>query len=125
SGAIYTNDGIYTDIIPNFSGCDSIIKINYNNQTTLSFMTANSCSTYTVPSGNNTYTMTGSYTVYDTLTNIYGCDSILNIYLSLNDQHFSTNGPICDSILNPSMTAWITTNGVYYDTLINIHGCRV
>lgn len=125
SGAIYTSDGVYTDIIPNSKGCDSIITINYNNQITLSFMTIDRCSSYTVPSGDSTYTMTGSYTVFDTLTNIYGCDSILNIYLSINDQYFTTNGPICDSILNPSMTEWITTNGIYYDTLINIHGCKV
>ncbi|MDF1675985.1 MAG: SBBP repeat-containing protein [Vicingaceae bacterium] len=125
SGAIYTSDGIYTDIIPNSKGCDSIITINFTDKNSLTFMTIDRCSSYTVPSGTTTYTSTGTYTVYDTLTNAYGCDSILNILLSINDQYFSTNGPICDSILNPSMTEWITTNGIYYDTLINIHGCNV
>lgn len=125
SGAIYTSDGIYTDIIPNSKGCDSIITINYTDKNSLTFMTIDRCSSYTVPSGTTTYTSTGTYTVYDTLPNTYGCDSILNILLSINDQYVFTNGPICDSVLYRSTNEWITTSGIYYDTLINIHGCNV
>lgn len=125
SGALLITSGTYQDTIVNYLGCDSIITINYTDKNSLTFMTIDRCSNYTVPSGTTTYTSSGTYTVYDTLTNAYGCDSILNILLSINDQYFSTNGPVCDSILNPSMTEWITTNGIYYDTLINIHGCNV
>lgn len=125
SGAILTTSGTYQDVIVNSMGCDSIITINYTNHNSLTFLTIDRCASYTVPSGTTTYTSSGTYTVYDTLTSSLGCDSILNILLSINDQYFSTNGPICDSILNPSMTEWITTNGIYYDTLINIHGCNV
>ncbi|MFB6305969.1 MAG: T9SS type A sorting domain-containing protein, partial [Flavobacteriales bacterium] len=40
------------------------------------------CDTYTVPSGDETYTTTGTY--HDTLKGNYGCDSIIRINLTIN-----------------------------------------
>ena len=50
---------------------------------TTSTITASHCSTYTVPSGDETYTVSGTYT--DTIPNAAGCDSIITINLTISD----------------------------------------
>ena len=49
---------------------------------TLANITETSCFSYTVPSGNQTYTNSGIYN--DTLVNTNGCDSIITIDLTVN-----------------------------------------
>ena len=43
-----------------------------------------SCDSYTVPSGDETYTVAGTSTVMDTILNVSGCDSIMTISLTIN-----------------------------------------
>lgn len=43
------------------------------------------CFTYTVPSGDETYTTTGTMTVMDTILNVAGCDSVMTIDLTIVD----------------------------------------
>ena len=92
------------------------------------------CNTYTVPSGDETYTTAGSYFVKDTLVNSLGYDSILTIYLTINvadvgviinDPSITANALIanyqwldCDAnytmLLNDTLqTFTATTNGNY------------
>ena len=59
-----------------------LIKLRECNNTT-STITASHCSTYTVPSGDETYTVSGTYT--DTIPNATGCDSIITINLTISD----------------------------------------
>jgi len=124
SGSVITGTGVYQDIIVNSIGCDSIITINYTNSNSISLVTVDRCSGYTVPSGGATYTASGTYTVYDTLPNAFGCDSIMNILLSINDNHYSSLVFACDSFMMPSMTQVYYTSGIYYDTIPNMSGCR-
>lgn len=42
------------------------------------------CFSYTVPSGDETYTTPGTQTVMDTILNVAGCDSIMTISLTIN-----------------------------------------
>jgi hypothetical protein len=75
------------------------------------FPTANSfsvsvCNSYTVPSGDETYTAAGSYTVQDTIPNSCGGDSLLTINVSIN----STTGT--DTRTECTSYAWI--NGTTY-----------
>ncbi|MCH2232929.1 MAG: HYR domain-containing protein, partial [Crocinitomicaceae bacterium] len=53
-------------------------------ETTFSF-SENDCSEFTVPSGDETYTTLGTYTVMDTIPNAEGCDSVLTISLTIGD----------------------------------------
>lgn len=124
SGAILTNSGIHQDIILNTQGCDSIITINYTDRNSYFFMTVDRCATYTVPSGNQTVSTPGTYTLYDTLPSTFGCDSVLEILLNINDRYYTYNGPVCDSIFNYSQLQWISTDGIYHDTTFNLSGCR-
>ncbi|MCB9225332.1 MAG: T9SS type A sorting domain-containing protein [Crocinitomicaceae bacterium] len=83
----YNTPGTQTvmDTIPNTAGCDSVLTISL----TLKAHTANSitetaCFSYTVPSGDETYTTVGTQTVMDTIQNVAGCDSVLTINLTIN-----------------------------------------
>ena len=79
----------------------------------------NSCTPYTVPSGNATYSLTGTY--FDTLTNYIGCDSILTI--ELIGQYLDTvTITACDSFQLPG-TSVVYSSGTYFDTLASQTGC--
>lgn len=88
NGQTYTASGIYTQIISNASGCDSIITLNLNikNATSASIFPS-ACKSYTI--NNKTYTTSGTYT--QTLTNSLGCDSILTIQLTINNANTSVS----------------------------------
>ena len=79
----WSTSGTYTDTIPNAAGCDSIITINLTvNNTTTSTLSPVVCNSYTSPSGNYTWSPSGTYT--DTIPNAAGCDSIITINLTVN-----------------------------------------
>ena len=80
----YYNVGFYTDILQTIYGCDSVIN------TTLTILpeiinnlVMEICDGESVVIGNSTYTLSGTYT--DTLTNSYGCDSIMIIDLTISN----------------------------------------
>jgi hypothetical protein len=75
----WTEDGIYTDTIPNANRCDSIMEINLTIKSTSSYIYVDACDSYTSPSGRYTWTEDGIYT--DTIPNASSCDSIMKIDL--------------------------------------------
>lgn len=80
----YTASGTYTDTIPNAQNCDSIITINLTlvNNPTFANISVTECDRYTSPSGNFTFTSSGSY--LDTIPNSQNCDSVIAIALTIN-----------------------------------------
>ncbi len=122
----YTTSGSYTQTLPlaNSVGCDSIINLTLtiNNNQTSSF-TVNECVSYTVPSGDETYTLTGSY--MDTIPTAAGCDSIMTIQVNIGGIA-TTNTisvAICDAYTVPSGDETYTATGIYTDTITNANGC--
>jgi hypothetical protein len=70
----------------------------------------------------NGQTLTTSGTYYDTLINVNGCDSLLQLNLTINSQTTNTlNQAVCNSYYFNGQT--LTSSGVYYDTLMNANGC--
>jgi hypothetical protein len=66
----------YLDTLASIAGCDSVVTVNVTTlNPTAATVTAAACSSYTSPSGNAVWTMSGTY--LDTLPNSQGCDSII------------------------------------------------
>jgi len=78
----WTTSGIYSDTIPNATGCDSLITIDLTvNYSSSAFIADTVCGSYISPGGNNTWTTSGIYS--DTIPNASGCDSVITINLTI------------------------------------------
>lgn len=119
----WTTPGTYYDTIPNAYCGDVFQTINLTfSQPEHDTIDVTSCDSYGSPSGNYTWTTSGTY--FDTLSTALGCDSVLTINLTVN---YSMNDTLviaaCDSYDSPSgMYSW-TTSGMYYDTIPTMAGC--
>jgi|GEM_PF-468482 len=81
--SVYNSIGVFTDVLTNAAGCDSVVV------TTITMLTATSssqvldiCEGSTVTVGTSTYNATGVYT--DVFTNAAGCDSTVTTDLTVN-----------------------------------------
>jgi len=116
--------GVYTTTLANSSGCDSII---YLRLTEYPFFITNYsaaiCQGGTYSDANfSNLTQAGTY--YETLQNISGCDSIIELTLTVNPTYFTQ---IYDTIISGNSYDFygklLSESGIYYDTLQTIHGC--
>jgi len=124
TGVTWYTSGTYYETIPVIGQCDSTVIVNVTIiNSSSSFFNAYACSTYTPPSGVGIYTTSGTYT--DTLygANSLGCDSIITIFLSINNSDTIYNRSVCDSLTSPSGNFLWTTSGNYNDTISNHLGC--
>jgi hypothetical protein len=116
----YTASGIYTDTIPNASGCDSIITIDLTINNTISSISEQACGSYTAPDG-STYTTSGTYTAI--VPNAAGCDSTITITLQVNQPSTNTlTESVCDTYTAPDGSTY-TTSGTYTAVIPNSAGC--
>jgi hypothetical protein len=120
---VWTTSGTYIDTITNTTGCDSIITINlsiYGPSDTI--ITVSACNNYISPSGNYILSTSGIY--QDTISNIFGCDSLITINLSVNQSSSSIiNIAECGSYTSPSNNYVWNATGIYNDTIPNSTGC--
>jgi photosystem II stability/assembly factor-like uncharacterized protein len=78
------------------------------------------CDDYTAPDG-QIYSSSGLYSAY--LTNLYGCDSLINIDLTINGNSFeSMTITACNSYSAPDGQS-LTASGLYSITIPNSAGC--
>lgn len=104
----WTTSGMYGDTIPNYWGDDSIITISLNLKlTNYSSVNISSCNSYKSPSGK--YTWTSSNTYKDTIQNVAGCDSIIQINLTVNyiDNSITRNGDTLTSNQSGASYQWL------------------
>lgn len=122
-GMRLTHSGTYYDSLKTATGCDSIYILD------LVMTHPSHIVTYDTVCTNGTYEWQGRYlsstgVYYDTLTNSFGCDSVLELHLYLfPTRHRQTHATICET-----ETYWFngkpcTETGTYYDTLQTINGC--
>ncbi|MEM1320597.1 MAG: PA14 domain-containing protein, partial [Bacteroidota bacterium] len=119
----YTTGGTYTDVLTSANGCDSTVTLTL---TVLSTSTTNlnesicDGDSYTV--GTSTYTTGGTYT--DVLTSANGCDSTVNLTLTVRSAPTTTlTESICDGDSYTVGTSTYTISGTYTDVLTALNGC--
>lgn len=117
---IWYYSGLYYDTLTNMLGCDSLLIIDLNINSTDTLFSDSACYSYTSPSG-KVWTNGGLY--FDTLTNALGCDSILRINLFINASYTSFRDSACSAYLSPSGRHLWKSSGIYQDTLTNSTGC--
>ena len=125
NGFTYTSSGTYMQNMVGVGGLDSILTLNLTVYDSISSGLVNlaTCISYTVPSGDETYTASGTY--MDTIPNSVGCDSVLTINLTIQGTVGSTviNPVTCLSYTVPSGDETYTASGTYMDTMPNAAGC--
>jgi uncharacterized repeat protein (TIGR03803 family) len=122
----YTASGTYTETIPGASvnGCDSSVTLNLTiNPSAQGAIRASICQNESYAFGNNTYSISGTYT--DTIYggNQYGCDSITNLTLTVNPLTIDSITAIgCQLDGYTVGTHTYTRSGIYVDTVSNSNG---
>ena len=80
------------------------------------------CDSYYWAANGNTYTSDGFYTA--SLLTPEGCDSILNLDLTINSSSSATQVvTACDNYVWPINGNTYTSNGIYFGTILNTVGC--
>jgi hypothetical protein len=121
TGITYTATGIYADTLVNAAGCDSIdiLDLTIYNSTDSTFA-VDTCESYTWSVTGMTYTTSGIYA--DTLPNIFGCDSLVTLDLTLRAPSTSTlTADACENYTLNGIT--YDSSGTYVQTLTNVAGC--
>ncbi len=115
--------GNYSTTLNAINGCDSVVNLSLTILNPVSnSISASICSGITFDFNGQQLSVAGNYA--DTLTAATGCDSIVNLSLTvLNPITSSTNQTICfgDSINFNGV--YFDTTGIYTDTLSNASGC--
>lgn len=122
NSTMYTTTGMYTTTIPNAAGCDSLITLDLTiTSPTTSAFNAGGCVSYTVPSGDETYTLSGVYN--DTIPNTAGCDSVMTITVTIGASPATISETACFMYTVPSGDETYTVSGMYNDTIPSMGGC--
>ncbi|MDF3029305.1 MAG: hypothetical protein K0S23_3612 [Fluviicola sp.] len=118
NGQNYTSGGVYTQLLTNALGCDSIITLNLTINHSNDSIFVSTCDFYTW--NGQVYASSGFYS--QQFTNIFGCDSIITLCLTINNPTYSTiNVTECDSFtVNGNQ---YSVSGQYVDTIPNAAGC--
>jgi len=121
----YTTSGTYSAAFNNVNGCDSTVTLNLtiNTSSVNNPVNATACNFYVWSLNSVTYTTSGTYTA--SFTNAFGCDSSINLNLTINNS--SVNAPqtisACESYLWPVNGVNYFVSGNYTATYNNSFGC--
>jgi hypothetical protein len=123
NGNTYSQSGIYSAVLQNSFGCDSIITLNLTIQDSPnSVISVSKCEFYTWDLTGVTYTTSGSYSIV--FPNISGCDSTVTLNLTITH---STSSEItetaCASYTWPLNGITYTESGSYSVTLQSSTDC--
>ena len=123
NGLVFSTSGTYQDTLTGANGCDSIAILHLTvNQPSSGSLSAAICSNSSYNFNGRTLTAAGNYN--DTLTNTLGCDSIVTLHLTVNQQVTSSfNAAICAGNNYNFNGRSLTTAGSYNDTLQTLAGC--
>ena len=121
-GFYYNQEGYYVDTLSSAIGCDSVVIIDLSIDSifpsfdTLRNLQWRQCMDW----GIYAYTA-GNY--FDTLVNISGCDSVVEVNLIVNDVYFFDTLSICANDSANINGYTLLRNRPYTDTLASLSGC--
>lgn len=117
---VYIASGMYKDTLQTATGCDSVIELDLTiHNSTLTKLNPSVCRvSYTSPSGKYVYGTSGTY--LDTLTSVHGCDSVIEMNLTINPLTSVEPVTSCSDWASPSGKFVYTQSGTYYDTLSTV-----
>ncbi|MCI7429505.1 MAG: hypothetical protein MSS84_01255 [Bacteroidales bacterium] len=122
-GKYRTQSGTYIDTLTAISGCDSIVTLNLHIKPEIKFTLEQMlCYGDSMLFGGKYRTQSGTY--IDTLTTLFGCDSIVTLNLHIKPEIRTTLDQILcygDSMLFGGK--YRTQSGIYIDTLTAASGC--
>ena len=128
-----TEAGDYYDTLTNYLGQDSIVKLTLNFNSCVSAPTNIEANlqlgkTYLFGCQEITPDALGDFVYTETLTNIAGCDSVVNLTLHVIDTECkATNGQVEATLKDGETFLYgcqtYTAAGTYTDTLVNAAGC--
>ena len=118
------SQGTFVDTLTSIEGCDSVsITVLTEAPTYTQYDTIVKCDVDSIFLAGNYQYLAGTY--FDTLTALYGCDSVIITELNVNQSHIISDSgvQICngDSVLIYGV--FRTTAGTYYDSLTTVNGC--
>ncbi len=117
---------IFIDSLQTTVGCDSIHILHLSvNPTYYVFAETSICDNESYNfNGRILSDVAGVYTVFDTLQTIYGCDSVVELTLTVHPTYlFDTTAVICSNEIITYRGIDYRTEGVYDDSLHTIYGC--
>lgn len=117
----YTTTGLYAQLFITSAGCDSTVNLTLIVlPNTASTITISACDSLVSPSGNYTWTVSGTYT--DTLASVNLCDSVITINLTVGTSFLEIFTEFaCDSYFFEGIT--YTASGTYDAIFTNINNC--
>ncbi|MFK7809913.1 MAG: gliding motility-associated C-terminal domain-containing protein, partial [Saprospiraceae bacterium] len=122
-GILQSDPGMYSDSLIAFNGCDSIIQTTLTvHQQNLYEEQAIVCFGSSYAFGNVVYTEAGTY--IDTLSNSFGCDSIVYLQLSVNEVYEEeqiVNLCVGEEVMIDGQI--FNTTGTYSDTIFSAAAC--
>jgi photosystem II stability/assembly factor-like uncharacterized protein len=118
-----TSNNMTTYILTDPFGCDSIMTLNlFIAETDTVTQTETTCGNFTWIDG-NTYTTSNNTATY-TLDNIYGCDSVVTLNLTVSADEIATQTETeCDNFTWIDGNTYTNSNSIATHTLSNIYGC--
>ena len=129
NGNIYNQSGVYVDTIPGILTCDSIVTLNLNILQSSSSIDQMSYCDSTAWLDGNTYYASNNTATY-TMVNSLGCDSIINLALTIyNSSYFTDIQNACDSLIwidgntyytNNNTATYILSNSIGCDSIVNL-----
>jgi hypothetical protein len=123
TGETLTESNTYVEEFTTAQGCDStrtlVLTILEESSSTIE---VSACDEYEVPSGEETYTASGTY--QDVILNEAGCDSLITIELEINQSSMGTmiTAEECFSYTSPSGQEY-TESGEFTEVFVNAVGC--
>ncbi len=120
---IYSTDGPVMEILTAQNGCDSTVNgfVEFLPLNETMLMTT-LCAGETLPVGNNTYNSTGP--IAEVLTDVNGCDSLVNGFLTIRDQIETEINPVlCFGETLPIGGTIYTSSGPVFETLTSWQNC--